>query len=125
MRERCFEFFQHVAIDLGLFALDLQAYLLAQATAEVAHHAHLPGQHIGKWPHTAGQRGVIKHLGALPGLPAELIQLSSFFRQQHLGFTQQTACVGQRLLGLQAQTHGLELPVEGVQRANTLALNAF
>ena len=106
MGERRFEFFQHVTVDLGLFALDFQAHLLAQAATEVTHHAHLPGQHIGKRSHAAGQCGVVEHLGALAGLPAELIQLGVFFRQQSLGFTQQATGIGQGFLGFQVQIQG-------------------
>ncbi|MNI96963.1 hypothetical protein D3C73_1555210 [compost metagenome] len=91
MGQRRFELFQHVAIDLGLLTLNLQAHLLAEAAAEIANHAHLSGQDIGERPHAASQRGVVQHLCALTGLPGELIQFGVFFHQQLLGFRQQTA----------------------------------
>ena len=46
--QRRFELFQHVAIDLGFLAFDLQAHLFAQIAPQIPDHPHLPGQHVGK-----------------------------------------------------------------------------
>ncbi|MNL27682.1 hypothetical protein D3C87_1492870 [compost metagenome] len=81
VRQWRLEFFQHVAVDLGFLAFDLQPHLFAKAAAQVSNHTHLTGQHIRERPHATGQRRVVQHLCTLTGLPGELIQLGVFFRE--------------------------------------------
>ncbi|MNP09988.1 hypothetical protein D3C76_1021180 [compost metagenome] len=107
MHQGRFEFLQHIAIDLGFLALDFQAHLLTQRAAQIAHHACLPGQHIGKWTHPAGQRSVIKQLRTLAGLPAELIELYGLLHQHMLGLHEQALHLGQGVLYVRAKACAL------------------
>jgi len=125
MRQRCFELFQHIAVDLSLLAFDLQAYLFAEAAAQIADHAYLTVEHVGEWPHPAGQRGVIKHLRTVTGLPGELIEFGVFPDQQLLGFSEQTPRILQRFQRLKAQRVFLEVDVEVFQCAQTVVLHPF
>ncbi|MNI56980.1 hypothetical protein D3C73_1120130 [compost metagenome] len=95
VRQRCLEFLQHVAVNLGFLALDFQPYLLAEAATQIADHAHLTTEHIGERTHATGQRSVVQHLCPLTGLPGELVQLGVLFHQQLLGLRQQAAGIFQ------------------------------
>ncbi|MNP52519.1 hypothetical protein D3C76_1469170 [compost metagenome] len=111
MRQGRFEFFQDVTVDLGFLALDLQPYLLAETTTEVTDHPYLAAQHIGKRPHATSQGRVVQHLGALTGLPGELVQLGVFFHQQLLGFSQEPTGIFEGFPGFEAQGLVLEVQV--------------
>ena len=104
-----FEFFQHIAINLGFFALNFQANRLAQRAPQITHHALLPHQHVGKRPHATSQRGVVKQLRTLTRVPAKLIQLSGLLAEQMLRLGHYPPRIGQCLLRFMAQPRVLEL----------------
>ena len=125
MSQRCFKLFQHVAIDLGFLAFDLQAHLFAKAAPEVANHARLPAEHVGERAHATGQRGVIEHLRALTGLPGEFVEFGVFLAEQLLRLGEQTSRIFQRLERFQAQRMLLQVHIEIFQCAQAVVLHAF
>ena len=60
MAERRIETFEDVAIDLRRLADDLQPDLLAEAVADVAHHARQRVDPVGEGPHPHLERLVIE-----------------------------------------------------------------
>ncbi|MCY1414166.1 hypothetical protein D9M71_296090 [compost metagenome] len=123
--QRCFELFQHIAVDLGLLPFHHQPHRLAQRTAQVADHAALPGQHVGKRPHPTGQGGVIQQLRTLTGLPAELIQVGCLLLQNLLGLCQQALGLCQGFEHLTALPRAFQLHAQAVKRLHTLAVHAL
>ena len=120
-----FELFQHVAVNLGFFAFDFQADLLAQGTPQITHHALLPHQDIGERPHATSQGSVVEQLRALACLPAKLVEFGGLFAEQVLGLGQHLPGIDQGLLGFMADTRDLEVLIERIHSPQVGALHAF
>lgn len=122
--ERRFEFFQDIPVDLGAFALDQQAHLLAQRAAQVANHPRLAAKDVGEWPHPRGQRRVVEHLGTLAALPGELVEIGDVLHQHLLAFANQLPRLAEHGLGLRVEGGFLDRLAYHVERAAGAGLQA-
>jgi len=120
-----FEFFQHITIDLGFLAFDVQMHLLAKRTPEVTNHAGLAGEYVGERAHATGQCRVVQQLGSLAGLPAKLVEVGGLLLQDLLGFQQQALGLRQGIQHLGALATVFKLRLQTVEGTHALAVHAF